>query len=118
MSWDARIDLERHHCGYVGAGSCSFQIGRYNFTHYAYPLVSNKKPGISAGLCIPSDWEASAYAHSPWRITGLTLPSWLMPSISICPEPIIQSIWMRLLLPPCAAICSGVSLAPSMKHFE
>ena len=42
----------------------------------------------------------------------------MMPSMSISSEPIIQSIWMRLLLPPCAAISSGVSVAPSTKHFE
>ena len=30
--------------------------------------------------------------------------------MSILSEPIIQSIWIRLLLPPCAAICSGREL--------
>ena len=36
-----------------------------------------------------------------------------MPSMSIWSEPIIQSIWMLLLLPPCSAISSGVMFAPS-----
>ena len=56
------------------------------------------------------------YAHSPLRITGSLAAVGLTPSISILSEPIIQSMWIRLLLPPCAAICSGVSLAPSTKH--
>src|SRR5437763_12393200 len=57
-------------------------------------------------------------AHSPFRNTGAREPSARMPSISVLSEPIIQSMWIRLLLPPCAAICSGVSLPPSTKHFE
>jgi hypothetical protein len=58
------------------------------------------------------------HAHSPLRNTGTRRPSAPMPSMSVLSEPIIQSIWIRLLLPPCEAICSGVSLAPSTKHFE
>lgn len=60
----------------------------------------------------------SYFAHSPLRNTGTLLPSARMPSISVSAEPIIQSIWIRLWLPPCAAICCGVSCAPLMKHFE
>src|SRR5215470_1468106 len=60
----------------------------------------------------------AAYAHSPLRNTGTRLPSVRTPSMSILSEPIIQSMWIRLLLPPCSAICSGVSLAPSTKHSE
>ncbi len=45
-------------------------------------------------------------AHSPPRITGSVEPSAFTPSMSILSEPIIQSMWMRLELPPCAAICS------------
>ena len=37
--------------------------------------------------------------------------------MSILSDPIIQSIWIMLLLPPRAAISSGVSFAPSTKHF-
>ena len=32
--------------------------------------------------------------------------------MSILSEPIIQSIWIMLLLPPCSAICSGRELRP------
>jgi hypothetical protein len=60
----------------------------------------------------------SCQAHSPLRITGTRLPSLPSPSMSILSEPIIQSIWMKLLLPPRAAISSWLSEAPSTKHFE
>ena len=56
-------------------------------------------------------------AHSPLRNTGVRAPFASRPSMSILSEPIIQSIWIMLLLPPCAAICSGLSFAPSTKHF-
>jgi hypothetical protein len=55
--------------------------------------------------------EAGSHqAHSPLRNTGTRRPSAWTPSMSTLSEPIIQSMWMKLLLPPCAAICSGVSL--------
>eukprot|EP01035_Chromulina_nebulosa_P050356 gene50356-68463_t len=57
---------------------------------------------------------ARPVAHSPLRNTGTREPSGLMPSISIWPEPIIQSIWIRLELPPFSAIWVWVRLAPSM----
>ena len=63
--------------------------------------------------------KLGAQAHSPraeHRHAGAVRGG--SPSMSISPEPIIQSMWMRLLLPPCAAICSGVSVAPSRKHLE
>lgn len=68
---------------------------------------------------LPYVWHKShSHAHSPCLNTGTRLPSARIPSMSIAFEPIIQSIWMRLLLPPCAAICSGVSVSPPTKHFE
>ncbi len=73
-----------------------------------------KRPGISR----PFLFRDNQLAHSPLRITGSRVPSALMPSTSIWPEPIIQSIWIRLELPPCALICSGVRFAPSIKHLE
>src|SRR5262249_35203100 len=60
-------------------------------------LAQPAQPDAEGGRC---------YAHSPWRITGTRDPSGLMPSISTLSEPIIQSIWIRLELPPCALICS------------
>ena len=66
-------------------------------------------------------WAARArsgfQAHSPLRKTGVRPPSASTPSMSILSEPIIQSIWIMLLLPPRAAISSEVSLSPSIKHF-
>ena len=38
--------------------------------------------------------------------------------LTVIAPPIIQSTWIMELLPPCAAICSGVRLAPSRKHLE
>jgi len=55
-------------------------------------------------------------AHSPLRMTGTVEPSFRMPSTSTSPEPIIQSMWMKLLLPPRAVISSSVKFAPSTKH--
>ena len=60
---------------------------------------------------------AGPQTHSPLRKTGVRPPSASTPSMSILSEPIIQSMWIMLLLPPRAAISSAVSLAPSTKHF-
>ncbi|MGY4627913.1 hypothetical protein ACVWY3_005669 [Bradyrhizobium sp. USDA 4486] len=74
------------------------------------PGTSPDKPG--------HDEQRRYFAHSPLRNTGTLLPSARMPSMSVSAEPIIQSMWIRLWLPPCAAICCGVSCAPLTKHFE
>jgi len=66
------------------------------------------------GLC--ARVRRSTYAHSPLRITGVTEPSWPMPSTSISAEPIIQSIWIKLELPPRALTSSAVMVSPSTKH--
>jgi probable blue pigment (indigoidine) exporter len=65
-----------------------------------------------------ADDPGGGQAHSPLRITGTFAPSGRTPSMSTSPEPIIQSMWIRLELPPCALICSWLSDAPSRKHFE
>ena len=44
----------------------------------------------------PARTRVGYFAHSPLRNTGTLLPSAKMPSMSVSPEPIIQSIWIRL----------------------
>lgn len=56
-------------------------------------------------------------AHSPARIRGSARPSASSPSTSTSAEPIIQSTWMRLRLPPRATKSSSPSVSPSRKHF-
>ncbi len=55
----------------------------------------------------PARRAGGGQAHSPCGRPARALPSGLTPSMSISPEPIIQSMWMKLLLPPRAAISSG-----------
>ena len=99
--------------GGVKVGSCARDmVGRMT----AHPRLLSY--GTGAKRLILAAGGQAPHAHSPLRNTGARLPSAWTPSMSISPEPIIQSMWMRLLLPPCAAICSGVSFAPSRKHFE
>jgi len=46
------------------------------------------------------DYNATTpMTHSPFRIIGSAVSSSNIPSTFISPEPIIKSIWIRLLLP-------------------
>ncbi len=94
------------------------------------PRMATPSPSVANGFAAlhkasiggpPPDglWSAPAnQTHSPLRKTGVRAPPASSPSMSILSEPIIQSMWMRLALPPRAAISSGVSVSPSTKHFE
>jgi len=57
-----------------------------------------------------------SYTHAPLRITGTTSPDWLMPSMSILSEPIIQSMWIALALPPRRATSSFSIVSPPWKQ--
>src|ERR1700759_2918238 len=83
---------------------------------FPYELIE-KPPHLRAAIGILPQ-SVATHAHSPLRKTGTRRPSAWTPSISVWSEPIIQSMWIRLALPPCAAICCGESFAPSTKHFE
>ena len=51
-------------------------------------------------------------------MSGSSLPSERTPSTSIAPEPIIQSMWMRLRLVPRADSSASLSLSPVRMQFD
>jgi hypothetical protein len=59
----------------------------------------------------PAGRKKPPHSRVPFPNTGTGRPSARMPPMSVLSERIIQSIWMRLLLPPCEAIEAMGSLA-------
>lgn len=56
------------------------------------------------------------YTHSPARITGTAAPAASRPSTSTSPEPIIQSMWIRLVLAPRRASSSSGAVVPPSRQ--
>ena len=57
-------------------------------------------------------------AHSPCGTPARAAVDMNRRRCRACPNRSSSRCGIKLLLPPCAAICSGVSLSPSTKHFE
>ena len=70
---------------------------------------------VGAGVAVDDD-GSRGHAHSPARMTGSDWPLGRMPSTSISLEPIIQSMWMRLVLAPRRASSSSLASVPPVRQ--
>jgi hypothetical protein len=94
------------------------QLNRYGAgANWFRERLRRRRPRLLSAEAQACGLLAYSQAHSPLRNTGVRAPFASRPSMSILSDPIIQSMWIMLLLPPCSAICSGLSFAPSTKHF-